>query len=104
MSCYYLSSKLNNFVKEFKFFNTLSRNKLILLSILLMVSLDFFYSQYLYIALKFLFIVFFLSFGRDDFLRLLQENNYSKVQRNLYCFSMYFILIVGLLFIFTAPN
>jgi len=100
MSCNYLPNKLNILVKKITWFNKISRNKLILFLLISIILLDTFFSkEVLYIGLKFLFLIIFLSFGRDDFLESLSENKNSNVQSSLYCFSMYFTILMGVLFI-----
>jgi len=103
MSCYNMSSIINILVTKIKWFNSISRNKLLIFLIISVVVLDFFFSKIiLYIGLKIIFIIIFLSFGRNDFLQLLLENRDSKVQYSLYCLSMYFTLFIGFVFILTA--
>jgi hypothetical protein len=100
MSCYYMSYKLNFLIKKFNWFNSLARSRLIIFSILYIIILDIFFSkEILYLGLKFVIIVLFLSFGKDDFLQLLSENLNNKIQSNLYCFSMYFSILIGASFI-----
>ncbi len=102
MSCDYLPNKLNILVKKITWFNKISRNRLILFLLISIILLDTFFSkEVLYIGLKFLFLTIFLSFGRDDFLESLSEHKSSNIQSSLYCFSMYFAILIGILFVIT---
>lgn len=100
MSCYYLSQQLNKIVKLFAWFNNTSRNKLIFLSITLMVFLDLFFSNSIKVyGLKVIFIIIIFSFGRDDFIKLLKDNRQSTIQSSLYCISMLLTILIGVLFV-----
>ena len=99
MSCDYLPNKLNYFVKKIPWFNNVSRNILIFILMGIMVASMFFSKEALNYLLKIFFIIILLSFGRDDFLKILADNKSSKTQSSMYCFFMYFSILVGVLFI-----
>ena len=103
MSCDYLPKKLNILLSKFPIrFKKASETKfVILLNFLIIVAIAI-SNKYTPILIGVILVLVILSFGRDDFVELFREHKNSRIQYNMYCLSMYFTLIVAIIFLVNA--